>query len=336
MEKLIVKNLTPVGNLTSTLSTSTGLVQIPGPKGEPGDSAYDVAVANGFKGSEQEWLASIKGDQGESGVYLGSEEPPNNVNIWIYSEGDASEKLATQKYVDDAIGGIEIPNLDDYATQSYVDDAIANIDIPEGGGSNKIQVKLTPNLSDEVKALIEEIWNYGNAGNPILDKYEIFYSNYTAIGAWAHTQGSKRHLRLCMFEGFLSAAMSIEFMIDMENKVLNQFNTGLITTNNIAEWIPSGGGDWSYTTDTWISDLYNAKEVYIRLLDDQYSEYLFSHFIARGDEGDILGQHTYQNIVFTTPEGLDNRTPYWNYDGMGINIYNFDGSYSDILIAYKT
>jgi len=42
-----------------------------GPKGEPGDSAYQVAVTNGFKGTEQEWLTSLKGpkgDRGEPGV----------------------------------------------------------------------------------------------------------------------------------------------------------------------------------------------------------------------------------------------------------------------------
>lgn len=38
-----------------------------GPKGDPGDSAYKVAVSNGFKGTEVEWLKSIQGKQGEIG-----------------------------------------------------------------------------------------------------------------------------------------------------------------------------------------------------------------------------------------------------------------------------
>lgn len=33
-----------------------------------GMSAYELAVRNGFEGSETEWLASLKGAQGESGV----------------------------------------------------------------------------------------------------------------------------------------------------------------------------------------------------------------------------------------------------------------------------
>lgn len=39
----------------------------PGEKGDPGDSAYEVAIKNGFRGNEQEWLASLKGDTGVQG-----------------------------------------------------------------------------------------------------------------------------------------------------------------------------------------------------------------------------------------------------------------------------
>ena len=45
-------------------------VLIPGPQGEPGPegaSAYDIAVDNGFEGSETEWLASLKGEKGADG-----------------------------------------------------------------------------------------------------------------------------------------------------------------------------------------------------------------------------------------------------------------------------
>ena len=41
----------------------------PGPAGQDGDSAYDIAVANGFEGTEQEWLDSLSGSG--SGADLG-------------------------------------------------------------------------------------------------------------------------------------------------------------------------------------------------------------------------------------------------------------------------
>jgi hypothetical protein len=36
-------------------------------EGKDGASAYEIAVANGFDGSEEEWLESLKGEQGEDG-----------------------------------------------------------------------------------------------------------------------------------------------------------------------------------------------------------------------------------------------------------------------------
>lgn len=39
----------------------------PGEQGDPGPSAYEIAVANGFVGTEEEWVASLKGDPGDPG-----------------------------------------------------------------------------------------------------------------------------------------------------------------------------------------------------------------------------------------------------------------------------
>ena len=36
-------------------------------RGVRGESAYEIAVREGFVGTEQEWLASLKGEQGERG-----------------------------------------------------------------------------------------------------------------------------------------------------------------------------------------------------------------------------------------------------------------------------
>ena len=42
----------------------TKLSNIGGGSGVAGKSAYDIAVDNGFVGSETDWLASLKGDKG--------------------------------------------------------------------------------------------------------------------------------------------------------------------------------------------------------------------------------------------------------------------------------
>lgn len=50
--------------ITLKISMSTGRagfkISAAGPKGDPGKSAYEIAVKNGFIGTEQEWLESLK------------------------------------------------------------------------------------------------------------------------------------------------------------------------------------------------------------------------------------------------------------------------------------
>lgn len=56
-----------------------------------GYSAYEVAVLEGFEGTKEEWLASLvgpQGDRGNSGVYLGSGDMPEDCNVQIDPNGD--------------------------------------------------------------------------------------------------------------------------------------------------------------------------------------------------------------------------------------------------------
>jgi len=41
---------------------------LPGPPGVNGDSAYLIAVANGFVGTQVQWLASLHGTNGTNGT----------------------------------------------------------------------------------------------------------------------------------------------------------------------------------------------------------------------------------------------------------------------------
>ena len=53
---------TEVDGMLKTVQT------VKGDRGESGKSAYDLAVENGFKGTEVEWLSSLKGKSGADGV----------------------------------------------------------------------------------------------------------------------------------------------------------------------------------------------------------------------------------------------------------------------------
>lgn len=101
-----------VGTLNgkNTLSGTLGAVY-----GKDGKSAYELALKNGFEGSEAEWLESLhgvdgkdgqdgytpvkgvdyfdgakgdKGDTGNPGIYLGSGEMPEDCNVQIDPDGD--------------------------------------------------------------------------------------------------------------------------------------------------------------------------------------------------------------------------------------------------------
>ena len=59
-----------------------------------GKSAYDLAVKNGFKGTEKEWLESLKGPHGD--------KPVRGIDYWT-----DEDKAEIKSYVDDAILGGE-------------------------------------------------------------------------------------------------------------------------------------------------------------------------------------------------------------------------------------
>ncbi len=65
----------------------------------PGASAYDIAVKNGFSGTEAEWLASLKGADGADGEYAGKGESAYEIAVKNGFLGTETEWLATLKGV---------------------------------------------------------------------------------------------------------------------------------------------------------------------------------------------------------------------------------------------
>lgn len=62
-------SLDEMGQISSIeeVEISSGGTSEKGPKGDPGLSAYEIAVENGFEGNELEWLLSLNGDPGKDG-----------------------------------------------------------------------------------------------------------------------------------------------------------------------------------------------------------------------------------------------------------------------------
>ena len=66
-----------------------------------GRSAYDIAVAHGFVGTETEWLESLKGEPGKDGA-PGADgyTPVRGTDYWT-----ADDIAEIQSYIDNQIGG---------------------------------------------------------------------------------------------------------------------------------------------------------------------------------------------------------------------------------------
>ena len=85
-----------------------GVIQGPkGDKGEPGKTAYQHAVDNGFEGTEQEWLVSLKGEKGDTGDV--GPQGPQGVKGDIGPQGPKGDKGETGAKGDKGEAGIQGP-----------------------------------------------------------------------------------------------------------------------------------------------------------------------------------------------------------------------------------
>ena len=75
--------------------------------GQDGASAYEVAVADGFEGTVEEWLLSLEGPQGPQG------EPGETPDLSSYlTKTEASETYATLAQIGDIDNILDILNGD--------------------------------------------------------------------------------------------------------------------------------------------------------------------------------------------------------------------------------
>lgn len=159
-----------------------------GGSGEPGKSAYEIAVDNGFDGTEEEWLASLKGDPGEKGdkgdtgdsfaiskIYADSEEMVSDeepvLDGLLVAIVNADNALV---YIRDS--GLLVPGEDDYVGYKYMTN-LANASVIKGpkgdsgadakiNGVNTLTIKAGDNVEIKQKESVLTISATGG-GSPI-------------------------------------------------------------------------------------------------------------------------------------------------------------------------
>ena len=148
--------------ITEIKDEITQKVQV-GAKGEDGKSAYQIALDEGFEGTEAEWLASLKGKDGKDGINgtdgkpgkdgtngVDGKTPVKGVDYFTQAEiqqieDNAAAKVdlsdyaktadlstvATSGSYEDLTNKPTIPSVEGLASEAYVNEKVAAIVIPE-------------------------------------------------------------------------------------------------------------------------------------------------------------------------------------------------------------
>lgn len=157
----------------------------------PGQSAYDIAIANGFVGTEAQWIASLKGEKGDTG-----NTGPKGDTGDRGSQGDPGSDGADGTNGSDGADGVGIPlggttgqvlaknSGNDYDTRWITPDYDSNYNIPEGGSQGQFLGKVSAASGDIAWLNVptsegtQELPNGGNTG-------QVLAKTSTANGAVA-------------------------------------------------------------------------------------------------------------------------------------------------------
>jgi hypothetical protein len=107
-----------------------------------GLSAYDIAVENGFKGTEEEWLESLRGEEGPAGP-TGPQGPKGDP--FTYDDFTEEEKTQLLGPIYDELNGIPHPSLPQIPSMAGECNAIrlGNTSVPTGLTFSKVVIPVT-------------------------------------------------------------------------------------------------------------------------------------------------------------------------------------------------
>ena len=125
------------------------------------NSAYDVAVANGYAGTEVEWLASLKGEKGDEGPYGGTAVTDPQVASYITTPGTETNAVFTARRTGVSVkefGAVGDGVADDTAAFTEALAAGGSITVPPGtylvsGATASVPVDLEIQAGAKVKHL---------------------------------------------------------------------------------------------------------------------------------------------------------------------------------------
>ena len=243
-----------------------GLNGDPGDVGPDGKSAYEIAVDQGFQGTDTEWIESLNGEDGEDGdsaydIYAGTVTDPNDLLSepeWIASlkgsKGDDGSDFDTDKYytksqVDQIIEVTTPPE------RSYIFDEMTEPFTLDTGD--------TVDFRDNNQQL--EIYNPGLIQvkrGAIVDNVPLnppFFLRNTVVSSLLSPRGVDHTVMQEIF--------SVE-----PNKTEMWFRIAQPGTNTFGDWDSGGGFDeQNYYTKSEVSMLVNGQVFYLEARDTDIS-----------------------------------------------------------------
>ena len=87
-----------------------------------------------MKPAEEASIIGPPGPQGETGIHVGPDEPVDkDVVVWIDTDAETADELATKEYVDQAVANVK-PEVDlsNYYTKTQVDEIVDTIELTPG------------------------------------------------------------------------------------------------------------------------------------------------------------------------------------------------------------
>ena len=98
-----------------------------GQDGSDGESAYQIALDNGFVGTEAEWLASLKGEKGDKGD-TGATGPAGTTDYNDLSNKPTIPSKTSDLTNDSGFINNAVSNLTNYYNKTYIDTTVGNIE----------------------------------------------------------------------------------------------------------------------------------------------------------------------------------------------------------------
>lgn len=316
-----------------------------GPPGDDGASAYEVAVANGFEGTEQEWLDSLVGPPGPKGPSgkdgeVGPQGPRGKDGA-IGPQGEPGPQGPAGKDGEPGPQGPKGEDGKDYVlTEADKQEIAGMIDVPSGDGGTAEEkhyhIAHTGNLTEADKAMLAQ-WKENNpidwfittrfgVVTKVIEGSTGDYPHYIVNnGEWIYEYGWELDAPMLTYiDGTNFAELNY---VDRRDQEVMDYARALVNTSG------GGGSDWTYTKDYSDYNLYNANELLVVIQDVATSmKYITAHIVL--DEGENLGNHAweYHGGFYDSSVGSFNAI---GYDGSSLFVSDNPWGYEIRYIAYK-